>query len=89
MIGHGTTTFTATVNATGYDLSVHDPYAGPEMIKRVIGCTFVSFMPDRGLDEVISTLLDYFEYYSPQRAELPEKAEQEVRDFTGHLVTEA
>ena len=64
-----------TVNSSGYGLSFEHAEEREDRVKRLMGCLFISFMPSAGLDETISTLNDYYEYYEPEiQTALPEPA---------------
>ena len=64
--------FRATVNASGFDFSYFGSDDQQSRLHRMLGCAFVSFMPQAGLNEALSTLADYFEYFAvtPPRPEL-------------------
>jgi hypothetical protein len=87
IIGHSGTRLTATVNASGYDFSLHGVEGGTEgHLKRFLGCTLISLLPPEGLDEVVNDLASYWAYYAAPRT-LP--AAEEARHHQGVVVRDA
>ncbi|GEM_PF-3724202 len=75
---------TATVNRSGYDLSMQLAQNDLSSHKRLIGCAFLSFMPEEGLDETIETLAEYYDFHSSPKA-LPSGGTA-VREHRGVIV---
>lgn len=75
---------TATVNRSGYDLSMQLAQNDWTSRKRLIGCAFISFMPEEGLDETIDTLAEYYDFHTSAKALPPGGAA--VREHRGVIV---
>lgn len=60
----------ATVNAAGYGVSYqHDSLEGDLVRKRLLGCTLISILPEAGVDDALTTLVEcYDHFYSPRSA---------------------
>lgn len=84
IIGQSGMRLTATVNESGYDLSLYSPHGEQENSKRFIGCVLLSLLPPEGLDEALDRLSSYWEYYAAPLA-LPAPGEG-VRDYTGIVI---
>lgn len=84
IIGQSGTRLTATVNESGYDLSLYSPHGGEEHSKRFIGCMILLMLPLAGVDEALDRLSSYWEFYAqPLALSAPSEP---VREYTGIVV---
>lgn len=57
------TSFYATVNTPGQELSFWIQDEGQDSLKRLLGCLLISYMPSEGIDEALMNLKEIWAYY--------------------------
>ena len=79
------TSFYATVNTPGQELSFWIQDEGQDSLKRLLGCLLISYMPSGSIDEALTNLKEIWAYHIERaRYRLPEP--EVSRRGTGKIV---